>query len=230
MWIDAYNWDQNNHSFKIHHRLSQDHIHPNNAQKMRNKLAFETLDSDMLHLMKTYSNTLGEAGKAALSGAVEFLKASSILVSFFGDPRPVKDMSDVRLNELKESYNWFKAWEEEVCQSNTSVKRYKSLITMETREDLDFMYFGVMSLIKLCIEEIHTEIVPARLNSDIIENIFCQQRSLYHGPTTNPTYNSYRTGINSVIIGETVVSKKSNSGRHSASPFVAEIPPKKLRL
>lgn len=33
------------------------------------------------------SNTLGEAGKAALSGAVEFLKASSILVSFFGDPR-----------------------------------------------------------------------------------------------------------------------------------------------
>lgn len=230
MWIDAYNWDQNNHSFKIHHRLSQDHIHPNNAQKMRNKLAFETLDSDMLHLMKTYSNTLGEAGKAALSGAVEFLKASSILVSFFGDPRPVKDMSDVRLNELKESYNWFKAWEKEVCQSDTSAKRYKSLITMETREDLDFMYFGVMSLIKLCIEEIHTEIVPARLNSDIIENIFCQQRSLYHGPTTNPTYNSYRTGINSVIIGETVVSKKSNSGRHSASPFVAEIPPKKLRL
>lgn len=146
------------------------------------------------------------------------------------DPRPVKDMSDVRLNELKESYNWFKAWEEEVCQSDTSVKRYKSLITMETREDLDFMYFSVMSLIKLCIEEIHTEIVPARLNSDIIENIFCQQRSLYHGPTTNPTYNSYRTGINSVIIGETVVSKKSNSGRHSASPFVAEIPPKKLRL
>lgn len=53
MWIDAYNWDQNNHSFKIHHRLSQDHIHPNNAQKMRNKLAFETLDSDMLYLMKT---------------------------------------------------------------------------------------------------------------------------------------------------------------------------------
>lgn len=87
-------------------------------------------------------------------------------------------MSDARLNELKESYNWFKAWEEEVCQSDTSVKRYKSLITMETREDLDFMYFSVMSLIKLCIEEIHTEIVPARLNSDIIENIFCQQISL----------------------------------------------------
>lgn len=109
MWIDAYDWNQNSHSFKIHHMLSQDHIHPNNAHKMRNELAFETLDSDMLYLMKTYSNTLGEAGKAALSGAVEFLKAYSILVSFFVDPRPVKDMSDVRLNELKESYHWFKA-------------------------------------------------------------------------------------------------------------------------
>lgn len=90
MWIDAYNWDQNNHSFKIHHRLSQDHIHPNNAQKMRNKLAFETLDSDMLHLMKTYSNTLGEAGKAALSGAVEFFKASNILVGFLCGPKTCK--------------------------------------------------------------------------------------------------------------------------------------------
>jgi hypothetical protein len=62
---------------------------------------------------------------------------------------------------------------------------------METREDLDFMFHGIMSLYRKCIEEIHTEVVPARLNSDIIENIFCQQRVLYHGATTNPTYNYF---------------------------------------
>jgi len=101
---------------------------------------------------------------------------------------------------------------------------------METREDLDFMFYGVMSFIQFSVEEIHTEIVPGRLNSDIIENIFCQQRSLYHGPTTNPTYNSYRTGINSVILGQSLVSRKSNSGGSCAKPFVAEAPQKKLRL
>jgi hypothetical protein len=45
-----------------------------------------------------------------------------------------------------------------------------------------------------------------------IENIFCQQRYLYHGPTTNPTYNSYRTGINSVILEQFVISRRSNAG------------------
>jgi hypothetical protein len=48
---------------------------------------------------------------------------------------------------------------------------------METREDLDFMYHGIMPIISFCIEELCTEIVPAGLNSDIIENIFGQQRS-----------------------------------------------------
>lgn len=131
---------------------------------------------------------------------------------------------------LTEIYNWFKAWEKEICQSETVSKRYKSLITMETREDLDFMFHGIMSLFRKCIEEIHTEVVPARLNSDIIENIFCQQRALYHGATTNPTYNSYRTGINSVILGETVISRKSNSGGQGAMPYKVEVPSKKIRF
>jgi hypothetical protein len=98
------------------------------------------------------------------------------------------------------------------------VRDTRVFLTMETREDLDFMYHGIIFLISFCIEELHTEIVPARLNSDIIENIFCQQRSLYHGPTTNPTYNSYRTGINSVILGQSVISRKSNAGGNGAKP------------
>jgi len=173
MWIDAFNWDQHNHSFKVHHMLTNEHIFPNNAQKMRNQLAFDTLNLEMLNLMKTYCKSLGEAGQAALSGAIEFLENSSFLVSFFTDERPAKDMSDTRLLRLTEIYNWFKAWEKEICQNETVSKRYMSLITMETREDLDFMFHG-MSLFRKCIEYIHTEVVPARLNRDIIENIFCQ--------------------------------------------------------
>jgi hypothetical protein len=55
------------------------------------------------------------------------------------------------------------------------------------------------------------------------------QRSLYHGSTTNPTYNAYRTGINSVVLGQSVISRKSNAGGNGAKPFCAGIPAKKLR-
>ncbi|KAJ8311525.1 hypothetical protein KUTeg_010880 [Tegillarca granosa] len=65
MWVDAYQWDCTN-SFRIHHKLCDEHIFPNNAQKMRNKLAFETLDSDMLNLMTCYSQTLNAAGQAEM--------------------------------------------------------------------------------------------------------------------------------------------------------------------
>lgn len=229
MWIDAYNWDQHSHTFPIHHKLTQDHLFPNNAQKMRNNLAFETLNTDMLHLMKTYSKSLGEAGQSALCAAIQFLEHSSFLVSFFTDDRPIKDTSDERLTKLKECYNWFKSWEQDICENNIKNKRYKSLITLETREDIDFMYYGVTSLITYSIGELKTEIIPSRLNSDIIENIFCQQRSLYHGPTTNPKYNSYRCGINSVILGESVISRKSNSSGRGAKPFCADVPKKRLK-
>jgi len=101
---------------------------------------------------------------------------------------------------------------------------------METREDLDFMFYGIISLTEYAINEIHTEVVPSRLNSDIIENIFCQQRPIYHGPTTNPTYNSYITGINSVIFGQTVVSKQCNASGNRAEQYAAKRPTKKLRI
>ena len=57
MWVDAYQWDCTN-SFRIHHKLTDEHIFPNNAQKMRNKFAFKTLDSEMLNLMTCYSQIL----------------------------------------------------------------------------------------------------------------------------------------------------------------------------
>ena len=91
MWIDAYMWDQDNHSFKIHHKLTHDHIFPNSAQKMRNHLAYDTLNSDMLHLMQSYQQSLGEAGQKALCGVIQFLENTSFLVSFFNDDRPMKD-------------------------------------------------------------------------------------------------------------------------------------------
>ena len=41
----------------------------------------------------------------------EFLKNTSVLVALFTDPRPIKEINDLRMKNLSESFNWFKAWE-----------------------------------------------------------------------------------------------------------------------
>lgn len=64
MWIDAY---------QIHHKSCDEHIYPSNAQKMRNKLACQTLDSDMLNPMECYCETLNEAGRADMVGVLQCL-------------------------------------------------------------------------------------------------------------------------------------------------------------
>ena len=51
-WIDAYTWDITNHSLPIHRKLTNQHIYPTTKEKMRNHLAEQVLDSDMLHLME----------------------------------------------------------------------------------------------------------------------------------------------------------------------------------
>lgn len=51
-WQDAYNWDKYINVIKWHHKLTDDHIYLDQAGKMRNKLAEECLDHNMLDLME----------------------------------------------------------------------------------------------------------------------------------------------------------------------------------
>lgn len=153
MWADAFTWDQLN-TFKTHHKLTNEHIFPNGAQKIRNKLAYECLNDNMLNLMIQFSSTLSSAGQEDLSQAIEFLRRTSFLVSFFMDTRPIKINNDQRLVLLQEAYDWFEAWENEGCDVVDAHKRHKSLLTMQTREDLDYLFHGFMSLVDICIDKL----------------------------------------------------------------------------
>jgi len=54
MWVDAYVWDTTN-PVAIHRKLTSQHvIDLNSANKMRNHLAEEVLNADMLQLMMDY--------------------------------------------------------------------------------------------------------------------------------------------------------------------------------
>lgn len=63
--------------------------------------------------------------------------------------------------------------------------------------------------IQIKVLQYSTSIIPSLIiNSDVIENMFCHQRTLRNGANTNPTYLGYCYLVNSVILAS--VSRKSN--------------------
>ena len=86
------------------------------------------------------------------------------------------------------------------------------MISHQTREDINS---SIMGFEEFCVDKLkvsNASIIPSRLNSDVIENMFCQQRTLHNGANTNPTYLGYCHSVNSVISGQTSISRKSNVG------------------
>ena len=49
---EAYQWDLQTNSLRVYHKLTDDHIYVSDANKMRNHLATDVLNSEMLHLME----------------------------------------------------------------------------------------------------------------------------------------------------------------------------------
>jgi hypothetical protein len=193
--------------FRIHRNLTKEHIDITGASKMRNKYAEDVLDKNMLFLMKSYLATLDDPSK--LSSTIELLEHTSQLVDIFKDLRPIFDLNDNVFSKLQLVLNFFNTWEDTVknCKVHTPAKH---LITQETRDDLNSAISGFVSLCKLCLGK-GNSITPAYLNSDLIENHFCQQRGICNGQNTNPTIKQYGPSNNAIILGQCTVSAKRNS-------------------
>lgn len=203
MWVDAYKFDRTN-PVQIHRKLTNEHIFPNQSEKMRNKLAEEVLNADMLTLMESYQQRMG-ANASALDGAIELLKNTSVLIDVFRDRRTVNESNDIRLQKLHSVQQWFLNWEKKV-------QSQKSLMSSQCHEDIQSSIIGFLEICDFMIKK-HpgTSIIPAMINSDAIENNFCQHRGKFNGLNTNPTALQYRRNINGVILGQSAVSKKSNA-------------------
>jgi hypothetical protein len=211
-WFKAYQWDISSNTLKVYQKLTQDHFFLNSELKMRNKLAEDVLDENMLHLMEVYSDSLGEKANE-LASSVELLKNTSVLVKFFRDSRPIKNYQDNRLENCRKVLHWFRNWEQQIKQTEMSNKdKDKSLLSAQTREDLVSCIIGFDEMCQDRFKRSFGSIVPARINSDAIENIFSQQRGIHNGPNTNPDYLTYCRATNSIILGETPVSRKTNTG------------------
>jgi len=218
-WIDASKWDSRTNSRLVYHKLTQSHLHPDSGDKMRNHLADEVLNEDMLHLMRQYQGSLKNGD--ALKSSVELLEKTSLLVKTFRDPRPVTNENDTRLSDLKSVLIWFQSWRSENRELSAK-ERDRRLPSTKCMDDIESLLQSFLYVCRSYLRKFRgAEIVPCRFNSDLAENIFCQQRGLFNGNNSNPNYFNYCSTINSIILGQSSKSRarKSNAGLPSADPF-----------
>lgn len=159
---------------------------------------------------------MGQKGKD-LDGAVELLRHTASLISTFRDRRPIHTIEDSRLKTNREAQLWYLKWEHDINESTkNAVDKKRSLLSMECMADLQSCILGFE---QLCLDllQIHSgwSIIPAMINSNAVENQFCQHRGKFNGVNTNPTALQYRQDINGVILGQDLISRKSNAGKEN---------------
>ena len=184
-------------------------------------LADEVLNEDMLNLMKQYQDILHNG--EILRGTIDLLENSSTLVKFFRDPRPVCNVNDTRLSELQSVLRWFQLWRSQYQHLPTKAAN-KMIPSSKCLDDIESLMHSFLHVCKVHLEQFKgAEIVPARFNSDIAENIFCQQRGLFNGNDSNPNYFNYCGTNNNIILSHssTCRARKSNAGQALTDPYSA---------
>ncbi|CAH3123779.1 unnamed protein product, partial [Porites lobata] len=213
----AYDWDQNSFSLPLHEKLTLQHFELDPSSKMRNHLAENVLDSKMLFLMQKYQENLNEGGKdgSALDATIELLSHTSNIVGLFGDKLFISSTSDSRLAKLDNFYKFMMNWREETKDSNNS------FISSKLFFDLQSMCLGFQAIVHLKLTRFPSSAIkPAIVNQDVAENHFCQIRAC-NGQNNNPTFAQQQSTQNSIRLGQTTISRKSNAGNLSTSNFTS---------
>ena len=213
MLVDAYRWDTTVNTVRFYNKLNDEHLFPDNAAKMRNHLAIEVLNKDMLGLLHEYKCQVIKDCDY-LKGLIELLQQTSKVISIFYDHRPIKTANDERLKDLMEFYKFLKAWE-------TNATDNSQLMSQECRKDWTSTVLGFCSFVENILSDYpEAEIIPTLMNTDLLENTFGCQRGLVAGTGTNPTVMQYCKSINTITLSTNSISNKCNASCNSAAvPF-----------
>jgi len=130
-------------------------------------------------------------------------------------------MNDHRLALNQEIYTWLKKCEYDAAsqQHLRKPEQAKRMMSAKLRFDLSSMLLGFNALCMITLAR-HPggSIFPFRANSNIVENVFCQQRG-HNGQNSNPTYSQYGPTMNSILLGQSTSTSRSNTGNVEALPF-----------
>ena len=88
-----------NNAFSLHRKLTNDHLFLTQESKMRNQLAEDVINDEMLRLMESFQKFLCTDGYL-LNGSAALLRATSVIVRVFRDRRPVVEIEDKRLDDI----------------------------------------------------------------------------------------------------------------------------------
>ena len=143
-WEDAYEWCQNRivNPIASHPKLTKDHIYLSEPGKMRNALAKEVLNDQMLYLFEAYQKSLPEEQAINISSTIQLLQQTSTIIRNFSDQRPITETSDPRLIQNKAVLTWFTDWEHTASSPN-------NLMAAECRQGLNWMLQGIESLVTI---------------------------------------------------------------------------------
>jgi len=139
---------------------------------------------------------------------------TSKLIDTFADTRPVCSLDDHRLALNQEVLEYFTKWEmdAEAHQELSKADRARRLLSSKLRFDISSMIIGFYELCKIAFARFPgSTISPFRTNSNLVENIFCQERG-NNGQNCNPTYAQYGPTMNSILFGQTTTTNCSNTG------------------
>ena len=210
---------------RLYRRLTRDHIYVDAPGKMRNHLAINVLNWDMLNLMKTYQSSLEDPSQ--LDGMVLLLEHTAPYIDIFSNCNSmIYSVQDHRIQKLLDVLHFFQRWEGEYSNPKDINKH---LISSQTRQDIDSSIYGFIEMVNVATK-LHIGLIPGYFNSDLIENWFCQMRGLRNGSNQNPSLSQIGPGINSNLITGSLISKKGNSGGNGRK-YPGVMPPcKKKKL
>lgn len=155
------------------------------------------------------SITTSREDKSALDSVIALLEHTSDLVSLFNDRLYISSSNDSRLCKLNDFYCWMCRWEE------STEGNKKEFISSKLWFDLKSMCLGFQSLGHYKLQKCPSSVIkPSIVNQDCVENHFCQIRSC-NGQNDNPTFLQQQSSQNSIRLGQTTLSPKSNASCNS---------------
>ena len=208
---------------------------------MRNQLAKDLLNADMLSLMKVLFDTHcvtsvtlllnyilcnyvyeifkdftllqdyrrylldNNQNGEELDEMIGLLEHTSELISFFSGHQAIYNVMDPRLQKAKKFLRYLNEWK-------SNAEKPVDFITEKLWFDLSAMIIGLEQVVRIKTSLFNgSAIKPVFISQDLVENIFCQIRGS-NGQNSHPDYSFYKSALTSVQIGQTLLSKRGNSG------------------
>lgn len=139
---------------------------------------------------------------------ITLLEYTSRLVQIANDTMPILSLSDERISTLKRIASYF-------CQFEKRLKNQSF-----TSESLYDIQSAIGGFLELCIHMLpKRHVIPAFINSDIIENHFCLVRTMFSGPNTNPNYLHYMSVQNSIVLTQPVALTNKRNAQQYVEPY-----------